>query len=109
MTLLITDAVPRGLGYLEVDQRNVPEALPPGVQRYMEADTYTCSHCQFVVILNPARTRERYKCKGCNHHICDKCTAARVAGGPCRTMTQVIDEKLERALRQPESNLIILP
>jgi hypothetical protein len=107
--LIVSDGLPRGLGYLEVDQRDVAAELPPGVQRYMEADTYTCSHCQYVVILNPARTRERYKCKGCNHHICDECAAKRVAGGPCIPMAQVIDEQLERAARQLPSSSIILP
>lgn len=100
MPLIITDPDLRGLGYLEVDQRNVPAELPPGVPRHLEADTYTCSHCQFVVVLNPQRTRERYKCRGCNHHICDNCAAKRVEGEPCKTFQQVVDEYLEQAERQ---------
>lgn len=106
--LILTDGNPRGLGYLEVDQKAVPAALPPGVQRYFEADTYTCSHCETVVILNPQRMRERYKCKGCSHHICDDCAAKRVAGGPCRTMLQVADEIREAdAKGLPESSIIL--
>lgn len=107
--IILTDAVPRGLGYVEVDQRPVEAPLPIGTPRHFEADTYTCSHCQVVVILNPQRIRERYKCNGCNHHICDTCAAKRYAGGPCRTFKQVADEVLEASARQLNSSLIILP
>ena len=89
-------------GYLEVDNR------PAGGQHF-EADTYTCSHCQTVVILNPSRTRERYKCSGCSHHVCDNCAAKRVAGEPCKTYAQYVDERLEQAVRQPDSGTLILP
>jgi hypothetical protein len=105
--LILNDKEPRGLGYYEIDQRAV-EGLPPGTTRHFEADTYTCSHCQRVVVLNPARTRERYKCKGCQHHICDDCAAKRVAGGACKTFSQLADEVLEQGERRPES-MIILP
>jgi len=106
--LIITDNLPRGLGYYEVDQRQVEAALPPGTVRHFEADTYTCSHCEQVVILNPNRVRERYKCKGCNHHICDECAAKRIAGGGCRTYAQFIDELREQDMRRPESGSILL-
>lgn len=109
MTLLVTDGLPRGLGYLEVDQRNVDAALPPGVQRYFEADTYTCTHCQVVVVMNPARKRERYKCSGCNHHICDPCAADRYSGKSCRTFTQLVDEALNQSVREPGSGVIQTP
>jgi hypothetical protein len=99
--LILTDGQPRGLGYLEVDQRPVEAALPPGTSRYFEADTYTCSHCHSVVVMNPERKRERYKCNGCNHHICDDCAAKKFAGQPCKTLWQQADEILARAARQP--------
>lgn len=107
MTLLITDGLPRGLGYLEIDQRSVEVPLPPGVIRHFEADTYTCTHCQRVVVMNPARKRERYKCNGCNHHICDECAAERYAGASCKTFAQKADEALELVARQPDSSLIL--
>ena len=106
--LIIADGQPRGLGYIEVDHRNAA-APPPGVARYFEADTYTCSHCNRVVILNPQRTRERYKCAGCSHHICDDCAAERVAGKACRTFDQRATESLEQAARQAGTGNIILP
>jgi hypothetical protein len=62
-----------------------------------------------VVVLNPARVRERYKCKSCQHHICDDCAAATVTGAACKTWNQVIEELQERDARQSQSGLIILP
>lgn len=121
MSLIITDGLPRGAGYLEVDQRNVDvpdaelrpilpgEEMPPGAKRYFEADTYTCTHCSVVVVMNPVRKRERYKCKGCNHHICDPCAADMAAGAQCVTMEQKFQEHMERVTRQPDqpSNIIL--
>ena len=96
--LLITDGNPRGLGYLEIQHAD-PSVLPFGVPKHFEADTYTCRHCERVVVMNPQRKRERYKCRGCAHHICDDCAALRVAGGPCRTMQQKIDESMTLAAK----------
>ena len=99
-------------GYFLLDHRAtdpVPDALiaavglPPGSGRGLfEAPTYTCSHCQFVVVLNPKRNRERAYCRGCDHMICDGCGVERAAGAKCRTMKQVIDEILAEAERQAE-------
>ena len=50
--------------------------------------------------MNPERKRERYKCHGCNHLICDGCAAIRAAGGPCKTFTQVIDEYLNNISKE---------
>jgi len=113
--LILTDNEPRGLGYLEIDQRAssikvAPQRghdLPVG-RPLFEADTYTCSHCQYVVILNPDRKRERYKCKGCSHHICDNCAAKMAAGAACKTYAQFIYEQQEAESRRSDS-LIILP
>ena len=106
--LLITDGLPRGLGYLELDHR-AADLPPPGLPSYFEADTYTCTHCSAVVILNPSRKRERYRCQGCQHHICDDCAAKRVAGERCKTFMQQAIEDLERAARHPDPSPIILP
>ncbi len=105
--LLITDGLPRGLGYYELDHRATPAPLPPGL-RHFEADTYTWSHCQRVVVLNLARIRERYKCKGCSHHICDECAAKAYQGAACQTWAQYIESLQERDAR-PDSANIILP
>ncbi len=99
--LLITDGLPRGAGELTLDHR-------ASGGRLFEAGTYTCTHCNAVVVLNPQRTRERYKCRGCNHHICDNCAAERAAGAPCKTMAQKIDE-LASAAERVSSGGIVLP
>lgn len=105
-------------GYLMIDNRaggTVPDeivtlaGMPVGSGRGLfEAPTYTCSHCQVVVVLNPIRTRERAYCPKCDHNICDGCGAARAAnGGACKPFKQVLDEVEEAASRgQP---VIILP
>jgi len=107
--IIIDGNQPRGLGYLQIDQRNVHAPLPAGTQRHLETDTYTCSHCQKVVILNPNRTRERYKCTGCQHHICDTCAAEKFAGKQCKTFWQQANELLEKSVRQTNPSPIILP
>lgn len=94
-------------GYFIIDQRAAGIPVFGGNSPLFEADTYTCTHCNAVVILNLARTRERYRCSGCSHHICDNCAAKRVAGGPCVTMAQLADEI--RNQRASGSSPIILP
>ncbi len=107
MSLIKTQ--PSGGGYLLLDHRNCDD-VPAGLPRIFEADTYTCTHCSGVVVMNPARTRERYKCRGCSHHICDSCAAQRVAGGPCRTVMQQADELMAAAERQARAETsLILP
>jgi hypothetical protein len=92
--LLRTNGLPVGHGYLEIDHRRGGPA-PDGLPQHFEADTYTCTHCSYVVILNPARIRERYKCKACSHHICDNCAAQMKSGGTCLTMNQRYERHLE--------------
>ncbi len=91
--LIITQ--PTNLGWLQRDERAA------GGKNF-EAATYTCTHCEAVVVLNPNRTRERYTCRGCNHLICDGCAVRRTAGEPCRTYAQHLDE-----LADLESRLIL--
>ena len=86
--LVITDGLPRGLGELSIDNRAMGA-------RMVEMATYTCTHCSAVVVMNPARKRERYHCRGCNHHICDVCAGERAAGAPCKTVAQKFDEYLQ--------------
>jgi hypothetical protein len=43
----------------------------------LSAATYSCSHCQAVVVMNLLRTRERAYCQKCDQYICDGCDIAR--------------------------------
>lgn len=89
-------------GYLLLDNR-------ANGGRVSEFATYTCSHCQAIVVKNPERKRERYHCRGCDHLLCDNCAAARAAGANCRTFKQLADEVQEAASRGlPVSPLILL-
>jgi hypothetical protein len=75
------------------DEMVIAAGLPAGAGKGLfEAPTYTCSHCSAVVVMNPNRQRERTHCRGCDHLICDNCSAAKAAGAKCRTMRQIIDE-----------------
>ena len=105
-------------GYLLIDNRNsegISETLeraaglPQGAGRGLfEAPTYTCSHCQFVVVLNPNRTRERAYCPKCDKYICDNCGAIRAAnGGECKTFNQIIDEAQEKAVKGEPASIIL--
>lgn len=106
-------------GYLLIDHSQtqsvpdevvIPLGLPPGAGRGMfEAATYTCSHCQAVVVINPKRDRERAYCRGCDHLICDGCGVLRANGAPCKTFKQVIEEILREAERQAEPVSLVLP
>lgn len=97
-------------GYLMIDHRESPgisqeleaaAGLPPGAGRgVFESATYTCNHCNFVVVINPLRTRARGYCVKCDHYVCDACEAARVITGVCRTMQQIIEETQEAAVKQ---------
>jgi hypothetical protein len=103
-------------GYLMIDHRAtegvadeviVKDGLPVGAGRGLfESPTYTCSHCQYVVVMNPLRTREREYCRGCDSYICDGCGLLKKQGAPCKTYAQVVDEYLEAAGRGPS---LILP
>lgn len=105
-------------GYLLMDHRAgdpVPDELvrdadlPPGAGRGLfEAATYTCSHCQFVVVIEPKRTRERAYCRRCDHFICDGCGAIYAQNKICKTFKQIVEETLEAAEKQAVSVPIIL-
>jgi hypothetical protein len=107
--LIKTDDQRTDLGYFLLDHRQAG-VLPPGVcNPLVEQATFTCSHCQFVVVMNPNRIRPRTKCGGCSHLICDGCAAKKAAGAPCKTWAQVVDEALAQAERQADGPSLILP
>lgn len=93
------------LGYLMLDNRLAGGTL-------FEASTYTCTHCSGVVVLNPERKRERYKCVACAHQICDDCAAQYHRTRACRSIQRLADTLLETAGRQRQADVtqsIILP
>lgn len=96
-------------GYLLIDHRAAPkvetfngetEAIPAGCT--WESATITCSHCHFIVILNPNRSRERNYCYNCDHYICDLC-AEDLLKTTCLPFTKYLDQLQNEA----EKNLIL--
>lgn len=105
-----------GAGYLEIDHRespgltpaqvaHMPGALAVGRGDFLERDVKQCSHCQRMVVLEPARVRDRAVCPGCHHFICDGCETMRAASGKCVPFLQVLDRAAtiaERFAHEPD-------
>lgn len=90
--LITTDDNPSNLGYFMIDQRATGLPVSNG-RPLLECATYTCTHCERVVMMNQDRQRPRYKCFGCHHLICDPCAAEKAAnGGRCVTYQQKLAE-----------------
>lgn len=90
------------------DEIVVANGLPVGAGRGLfEAPTYTCSHCQTVVVLNPLRNRERAWCKKCDHYICDRCGSTLAQTGICKPFKQIIDEVQNAAAKGQPINIVL--
>jgi hypothetical protein len=93
-------------GYFLLDNSNspgvpdsvvVPQGLIPGAGRgKFESASFTCSHCEWVVVLNPDRSRERGYCPKCDHYVCDACEVLRTAsGGACYPYKARVQDAIE--------------
>jgi hypothetical protein len=60
----------------------------PG-EKPVEEDTFTCSHCQFLVFVKPFADPATFGgfCRMCMKHICPKCTAE----GTCTPFEKKLD------------------
>lgn len=81
-------------GLLIVDNRNLALGVGSGVA---EIPTFTCSHCQAIVVLNARRTRERGYCRKCDHCICDHCLRELSASGICKPFKEIVYDALVAA------------
>ena len=76
-----------GRGYLIIDHTDSPgisEEMAPAVRSFgspvvgagavLELDTWTCSHCNRIVLRNPDRVRPREVCRKCMAVVCDSCS-----------------------------------
>lgn len=77
-------------GYYTIDHRSFNGKL-------QEMGTYTCSHCNKIVVLNPERIRNRAYCPKCDHNICDTCEDERVRTGLCNPFKKQADEYYDLA------------
>lgn len=78
-------SIARSEGWLMIDHSNspgIPEDLArqwaaqgtvvrPGTGK-LEAASYTCPHCNSIVVKNPRRTRPREICRKCMAVVCDR-------------------------------------
>jgi hypothetical protein len=68
----------------------------------LEADTWTCPHCNRVVIRNMERTRAREVCRKCMHVVCDSCV------DNCRPFWQAATEAFDKGMAlDPITNLML--
>lgn len=65
----------------------------------LEIETWTCSHCQGVVVPGPTRVRPREVCFSCMQVVCDRCKAVAEMEG-CKPFKKLIDD-LRPDLQQP--------
>lgn len=90
-------------GLLIIDHKESPGITPEqargvgpavGKGQKLETPTYTCVHCQRVVVMNPLRTRARVFCQKCDDYVCDECEAVRVLNPDIlhRSFTQVMED-----------------
>jgi len=97
-------------GEMIIDNREAPnftvqEAIDGGrsvliqhnFPKLLKMATYTCYHCDRVVIKNPLRTRNRHWCPQCDHEICDDpCAVALKLTGECRCRPKRVDEHMKK-------------
>ena len=106
-------------GYLMIDNRAGP-GLPEGMERLLglapgefdrkglfEAATYTCPHCQAVVVIEPKRTRERAFCASCDRRVCDDCGKEMEMTRQCRSAIRRAEQEMDRAARGLAGSIII--
>lgn len=76
-------------------------------QAKFESSTFTCSHCEAVVVMNPDRSRERGYCKKCDHLLCDKCETIKVKTGKCYPYKAMVQDILNAIDRSGDSTKAI--
>jgi hypothetical protein len=104
-------------GYMVIDHSaspGIPDAvavasgLPPGAGHgVFETATFTCSHCQAVVVKHPFRERARGYCRKCDHYICDVCETKRLLDGVCYPFKAFAADMLEAADKAAQANMAI--
>ncbi len=80
-------------GYYLVDNRASGGTLE-------ERPIVTCSHCQFQIVLNPGRTRDRSECPRCDKYICDGCAGLYAKTNDCQNFQRTLDRDELNAFRE---------
>jgi hypothetical protein len=88
-------------GYYLLDHTQSPGNKKATEGKVFESATYTCSHCNRIVLLHPDRTRARGYCPGCDRYVCDACEQKRPKTG-CTSLARLFDE-IEKKLQKQEA------
>lgn len=103
-------------GYLVIDHSNSPgipadlaekwaaKGVPVSVgSTTLEMDSWCCSHCNKVVLKNPARKRPREVCRKCMHVVCDRCV------NDCQPFAEIVERVTagRQILFDPNTNLLL--
>lgn len=111
----VTSRIGAHRGHLVIDNRAAPSspAAPgfmPGVGggELFEADTYTCAHCQRIIIMHPQRTRPREVCFRCMAVVCDT-AACQLDCLPFKKLFEEYNPKLLEGFAQARRPELWLP
>ncbi len=79
----------------------------PGVPggTVLERATYTCAHCQVMIVKNPDRVRPRGWCEHCDKYVCDLCDGRECASAD--RMFDALQNALERGDMVSSTGLIL--
>lgn len=101
-------------GYLLIDHRDspgIPEELAAKWKRMgvvttvgstkLEADTFTCGHCQRGVIKEYRSTNPRNVCRKCMRVTCRRCALW------CTPFEQIAEQQVKQSLKLHESGLLL--
>lgn len=81
-----------------------------GLPKLFKSPTYTCSHCDRIVVKHPLRTRNRFECPQCDKLICDDPCAVRYQlDGVCRCQSKRIQEWIDSVHKQSSTSPILQP
>lgn len=104
--ILIDHTASPGLTSADLSGFPVPAV---GKGQVYESAVVVCAHCQYVVIIEPNRSRERAWCAKCDRYICDDCGAQMKATLECQSVDRRIDEMLESIERKEDGHGSVSP
>ena len=89
-------------GYYLIDDRASGGTL-------QEYPIVTCAHCQFQIVLNPGRTRDRDRCARCDKYICDGCAFTLKITLECRNFQRQLDQVEAHAFKALTRGMTVDP
>ena len=81
-------------------------ARSTGMPKLFESPTFTCKHCNRVVIMNPDRSRPRGYCRKCDAYVCDNPLCNSECNGSFSKFLDELEAKIIKS-EQNQTTLII--